>query len=108
MADLDGPLREATEAAREHGTPVSKTVVVLNTGAHWTSHEFQLDDPGIHDVYAGMIDMTIRKPGALPTKDSISVMYRPTSAAHDRCMSFTTPIPAEEAATRGQRVRIYK
>jgi hypothetical protein len=108
LADLDEPLRQATESAREHGTPVSKTVVVLNTGAHWTPHELQLSDPGIHDMYAGMIDLTIRKLNALSMKDSISVMYRPTSPAHANCMSFTTPIPAEEAAIREQRVNIHK
>jgi hypothetical protein len=108
LADLDEPLREATEAAREYGTAVSKTVVVLNAGAHFVSHEFQLDDPAIHDVYAGMMDLTIRKLGALSMRDSISVMYRFTSPAHYGCESFKTPIPAEEAAIREKRVRHYK
>ncbi|GFZ45412.1 hypothetical protein JCM24511_03138 [Saitozyma sp. JCM 24511] len=108
LADLGEPLRKATEAAREYGAKVSKSVVVLSTGAHWTNHELPLDDPAIHDMYAGMMDLTFRKLGALSMSDSISVMYRATAPGHYKCTTFTTPIPAEEAAIREKRVRFYK
>ncbi|KAF5332207.1 hypothetical protein D9611_008173 [Ephemerocybe angulata] len=96
--DWEGFFRRLTKSRPGEETSVtSDTIIVLNTGAHWSRGTmYMLPEVGslekereaLTNVYTAMVKIMIRKMSQYPR---LTVFYRATNAGHPSCHRYNKP-----------------
>ncbi|KAH7102507.1 hypothetical protein BKA62DRAFT_699743 [Auriculariales sp. MPI-PUGE-AT-0066] len=91
------PRVEALLAPIDDWTGTEKTVVVVNTGAHWSGPCLpEIGEGRMKQLYARMVELNAPKLVNLAT--SARVIYRPTTPGHPLCDTATTPFASLDEA----------